>query len=512
MSPAAGQGSLPFLYSDFHGGLNTLQAPYLLTDNEARDLSNVQGTTAGAIVKRNGLVTLASPSNTFTSLFPLESLGTLYLIGADSGAIYSVTSGGTVTSIKSSLSNARWEFCSAPVVSGQGPLFGMNGTDTPQQWTGSGSAANWTNASGAVAVPNGKYCLYANNQVFVAGVAANPSRVYWSAIADPTNWDPASLTGAGFMDFDPNDGQAITGLGRVGPYILVCKARKLWLLVDAATATARRLSDNVGCVAHRSIASGPEGTFFLSEDRGVYVTNGSKLTPISDKILPTVNGVSGTFKAQAAATLFNGHYHLSLPLSSSSNDTVLDYDTLLGSWWKHSFGSNQFAIWHPSGTAGLYSAKGTAAIVDQCFAANTFQDNGTNFTWTWRGPWQSPTFYRRRRFPTPYFRKRLRQVRFDGSGTVDFSIAKDFAGLETLVRANALAAASGGTFGASDGSVYGAVDGSMFGAASVQRTKILGGLGVANAFSIVFSATSNTADTVFSYTLLITDRRDLIVA
>ena len=515
-SGVLGTGTLPVPFQDFSGGLNTLAAPYLVTPNEARDLQNVQGTTAGAIVKRNGLVTFASPSSTFTSLFPLESISPVVLIGADASKLYSVSTSGTVTQIASGLSNSRWEFVSAPVVGGMGPLYGMNGTDTPQQWTGSGSTANWTAAHGTV--PNGKYLVYANNQVFASGVTTSPSRVYWSGLADPTDWDPANLAGAGFEDFDPNDGQAITGLGRVGPYVIVFKPRKTWVLIDSSTGQNRRLSENIGCVAHRSIASGPEGTYFLSEDRGVYLTDGTHLTPISDKIQPTLDLVSPALRSQAAATYFDAHYYLSVSMGGSTNDTVFDFDAKLSdgaklpSWWKHTFGSNQFAIWHPSaGNAQLYSAKATSAVVDQCFVPGVTTDNGTPFTWVWRGSWQSPVFFRHKAYPAAWFRKNLRQLRLQGSGTVDVSLAKDFAGLETLVASNVLAQSSTGTFGAADGTVFGASDGTVFGGASIVSQKLFS-LGTANAFSVVFSATSTTQDLVVLYIMLLAYRRDLVVS
>src|SRR6185312_10313581 len=157
--------SVPLPFTDFHAGLNTRDAPYLLTQNMARDLNNLQGTAAGALVKRAGFATLASPASTLTSLFALESTTTPFLVGAGGTSLYSVKADGTVTAIKTGLtSGLHWEFVSAPVVSAQGPLFGMNGTDTPQQWSGTGSTGNWTNASGAVAVPNGTYMAYNQNQ------------------------------------------------------------------------------------------------------------------------------------------------------------------------------------------------------------------------------------------------------------------------------------------------------------------------------------------------------------
>jgi hypothetical protein len=273
------------------------------------------------------------------------------------------------------------------------------------------------------------------------------------------------------------------------------------------------ISNNIGISAHRSIATGAEGTYFLAEDRGVFVTNGSKLTPISDKIRPSLDAITAGQRSQACGTYFGEHYYLSVSTDANpGNDATFDYDATLGSWWKHSFASSQFSIWHPSGAgtqAQLYSAKATAAIVDQCLVSGVFTDNGAAMTWVWRGPWQSPSFYRRRRFPTPYFRKRLRQVRAQGSGTVDFSIARDFAGLETLVEANIFGSAPGGTFGGADGTIFGAMDGSIFGGTSVQNARIFG-QGVANAFSLVFGSTSTTQDEVFTYMLALTDRRDMV--
>ena len=502
--------AVPLYYTDFSAGLNTKDAPYLLDEGlgplPCRDVLNVQGSQAGAIAKRNGLVTLATPPAPPLSLYAFEVPNPPRLVVVAGGQVYSCDTNGNLVSLKAGLNpNLRWEFASAPIIGAQGPLYGLNGTDAPQTWDGAaGATSNWVATTGAV--PNGKYCIFANNQLFIAGTAAFPSRVYWSAINDPTSWDPAALTGAGFQDFDPRDGQAITAIGRVGPYVLIAKPRKLWVLVDPATATTRQISDSIGCVAHRSLAAGPEGTFFLSEDRGVYITNGTSLTPISDGVQPTIDAARALLPL-AAGAYFSGHYYLSLALAGGvTNDSVLDYDTTRPAWWRHSFGSNQFAVWHVNNIANLYSAKSTAGIVDQCFVPGVTTDNGQMFPWIWRGPWQSPSFYRRRLFPTPYYRKRLRQVRLDGVGTVDFSLAKDFATVESLIRGNIL-----GTPVVTDtwaGNVSGwATDGPWAGGPGVLRGRAYT-LGVANAFSVVFGATSNTQDAVTSYVLMMQDRKD----
>lgn len=504
--------TLPAFYIDFHGGLNTKDQPYLLTDNQARDVNNIQPSRTGAIVKRNGLVTFATLSAIANSLYAFEYPSSTVLVAVVNGQIVKISTAGVQATLKSGLNaSARWEFASAVPIGAQGPLYMMNGIDAPQTWDGAaGATSNFVPTTGVV--PNGKFCLYAFNQLFVAGTASNPSRVYWSAIGDPTSFDPAALTGAGFQDFDARDGQSITALGRVGPYVLVAKPRKLWVIADTAAPTTRQISDSIGCVAHRSLAQGPDGTFFLSEDRGVYLTNGSSLKPVSDLIQPTIDQ-GGPTLSQAASIYFAGHYYLSAQLLGSGfNDTVLDYDTTMGSWWKHSFGSNQFAVWHINNVAALYSAKGADKIVDQCFVAGTLFDNGNQFPWAWRGPWQSPSWTPRHRRvgPTPYYRKRLRQIRITGAGTVDVSLAKDFAITESLVRANFLGTAPVADTWANPASNWAADSAPWAGGGAITRNRAHS-LGVADAFSIVFSALSSTADSVTSYTLMLEDRKDQVV-
>jgi hypothetical protein len=276
--------------------------------------------------------------------------------------------------------------------------------------------------------------------------------------------------------------------------VLVGKRRKLWVIIDPEAPNVRQISSSVGIASHRSIANAPEGTYFLAED-GVYLTNGSTLKRLSDPIRPLLDAIARVNLGNCAGAYYNGHYYLSIPSGVPGNvlKLTLDYDTVLGSWWKHDFGMNQFANWHPYGTGfavpGLYGTNAQAPIVSQCFVPGYLQDDDTNhvahnFTWAWRGPWQSPSFYRRRLYPSTWYRKRLRQIRIEGFGTVDYSLCKDFITTETVIRANCLT-----------------------GASPVPEADIFS-LGVARAFSQVFSATSNTQDEVLGYTLALTDRVD----
>src|SRR5262252_7276221 len=102
--------TLPAVYRDFHTGLNTRDSPWLLQDSDSRDCQNVLASTAGAIVKRQGLSTfVGSGIGVPTSLYALEALSPSVLIVASGTSLYAISEGGAVTTIKTGLTNnARW--------------------------------------------------------------------------------------------------------------------------------------------------------------------------------------------------------------------------------------------------------------------------------------------------------------------------------------------------------------------------------------------------------------------
>jgi hypothetical protein len=109
-------------------------------------------------------------------------------------------------------------------------------------------------------------------------------------------------------------------------------------------------------------------------------------------------------------------------------------------------------------------------------------------------------------YPSTWYRKRLRQIRLEGFGTVDYYLAKDFVTTEALIRQNIFPGTLQGltTFGGPG--VFGGA-GTFGGGGPVGRADFFS-LGVAHAFSQVFSATSSTQDMLLAYTLALTDRVD----
>lgn len=77
--------------------------------------------------------------------------------------------------------------------------------DVPKRWDGSAGTAS--NVGGTP--PQFAFMVKHKNRMFAAGVASQPSRLYYSVDLDPNSWVAA---GSGSIDIDPDDGDRITGL------------------------------------------------------------------------------------------------------------------------------------------------------------------------------------------------------------------------------------------------------------------------------------------------------------
>jgi hypothetical protein len=425
----------PITYRDYSGGRNTQNAPYLLSEEECRDDLNVHTSLSGDIEKRTGFVTLSGSTLTGApingksvhSLFAANAAAAKTLVGVSSTSttdtIFKMTTAGVASALKTGMTaNTRWYWAQAEVNAGEGPIFGMNGVDTPQRWNGSAaSTSEWKATTGTVPA-KGKYLFYFNERLW----CAEGSRLWYSGLTgsspDPMSWDANN-----YVDLDPNDGQEITGINAVGSYLIVTKSRKTYRIYDLITGANQAISSEIGCVSHRSMVSTPAGLLFLSEDQGVCQTDGSSVKPFSDQIQPDLREVlkSPTTMVQAAGTLLGRRYFLSVSLEGTRNDHTLEYDLIKQSWWLHSCAANQFALADPAGTPVLYSADATtSARVSKAFVEGIFEDNGASYKAFWTSPWYA--WGVGGGGLDPHINKRINEIRTDGVGTWEAYIASDF--------------------------------------------------------------------------------------
>jgi hypothetical protein len=477
--------------ADFRGGLNS-ESNFALGANQARDLSNVQGTIGGAIVKRGGMQAFAAPAAEPKSLGIFKAAsGSYKLVGSTgSSSFFEVSSAGTVTTHSGLVTSGGFFESTLVPESAQGPLIIATGANQVGAWTGTGNVTAFASdpAGGvltAADTPSVDHVTWHANRLWLAKTYATLEGSY-GTLPDPASalmWSeigaPYTLPTANVVVFDPLDGDSIMGLGKHGPYLVVLKRHKTFIVYDTDTGANRRISDSIGCCARRTVVETPHGLVFLS-DQGVYRLGGETLTRISDPIQTLLNAIPASLRSLCSATYFDDHYYLSIGASGSSDfDITLDYDFKLGSWWKHTVGANQWASLPFSSTSELFAACSDASAIRKAFVAGVYQDNAANFTVSWKAPFEA--------MGAPHLRKRLRSLTVEGVGSPTIKLATNF------------------DHNASDETSLGSVTLGTTTTGPAQQT--LNSLGVARSFSPVVSHAANEAFELDAYTLMWQPRR-----
>lgn len=242
---------------DFRGGLNTTQSSLAIKDSEAQALANVyldqKGiTTRGGQKKRNPTA-IGGGSADVNNVFEYKkSDGTDYCVGFSSTTgYYSTDKCVSFTAFVSTLTAAYDMNC----VPFQDRLYCVNGTDTSFYFNG-------TNDVGVSGLPVGKYIRAYQNRLWLAGVSGNLSRLYYSDVGDGDSWD----TTLQYIDFNPEDGDVITGIGPPAFEVLPVYKRYSSFVTQGTKAdnyTPVIINSNIGARYHRSIKN------FLAKSRNI---------------------------------------------------------------------------------------------------------------------------------------------------------------------------------------------------------------------------------------------------
>jgi hypothetical protein len=108
---------------------------------------------------------------------------------------------------------------------------------------------------------------------------------------------------------------------------------------DLSNASVRLLTNEVGCLARKSIVQVGNRVLFLS-DNGIYSTEfideynlRGTGTPLSESINSTVQRINKNHSSKAVAVYFDNRYYISVPLDDSTeNNAILVYNFLNQQW------------------------------------------------------------------------------------------------------------------------------------------------------------------------------------
>lgn len=334
----------PFGYS---GGLNTKAGPFTLPKDQMSASQNVN-VLYGVLKKINGSSALNTVAlNSGASIIGLADWQTesqsRYLIIIAGSKIYQalnfnsspsdITGGATITAGN----NNQHTFASLNNILA---ICGGTTPDTPLQWTGSG---NVTSLAGSP--PTGNLVTTANNFMFISGVAATPSRIFWSNVSDPGTWSAANN-----LDFRKSDGDIITAIAPLNYNLIIFKRRSTGILYTqtntvsgiATLGPLTQINLNIGCAGSQAWDILPDGRIVVfGSDSHLYIFDGSTFEDISDpplpssNIQPTLDNINITRIPYACVKVYPAKRQVWLAASTGSNttnDSIFIYDYELKAW------------------------------------------------------------------------------------------------------------------------------------------------------------------------------------
>lgn len=280
-------------------------------------------------------------------------------------------------------------------------IFGLNQSEV-FDWDGTTFTKN---RSG---VPLGNFAQWFHNYLFVAATTANPNRLFFSNLGDPTTFDAAN-----YVDVNPGDSDSCQGLGMLQDELFFFKRNTIWSITGwsgttfAATTVATQNTNvrlfGYGCVAPGSIISVGNDIYFLSFLSGTPQIRSLKKTQfaqtlgggiISYDITGTMETINKTYMGNTVG-VFDGRYcrWAITTGAATTNNKLIVLDTwgirkvkgvTIYPWTTESQKNASFmTVSTLSGSAITYYATTslTSGLVYK-FDSSIYTDEGTNITMT----------------------------------------------------------------------------------------------------------------------------------
>jgi len=397
------------------GGLITNLPSHIISRAGSPDAQNFDPSIEGGLSKRAGFVKFstvnASATGTYiTGLFAgTQNNGTTNVFASEGTKLWKVSTSTswtecgnaagsplTLTSnepVDMTIMDNVYIFClvagpfrwDGTTTAGAGPYPALVdlGTDAPNQAI----------VAGATLVEAHK------NRTWVSGRSADPSKVYWSAMSDPTTWiADATSPNAGHDAVFKDDGMTINGLKSNGDVLFVSKLSPGntegciygFFGDDPFSSVIRRVS-HFGAVSQRAMLAF-DGVMIVADTRGIHSLSAKGVALLSRDVQDLYEAIPN--KHTIVATRYKNQIWFAYDSTGNSiNDSVLVLDINRGRWSRYTGNGNiSRAAVHPNGALLTGSMSGSQVINSQMVGTN---DDGAAIDFYWSTPdldWGS--FYR----------------------------------------------------------------------------------------------------------------------
>lgn len=385
-------------FKDFKG-LN-LDDPLSINDNELATCLNFDVNDSGNLIKRAGLSLLQNGDDLTGNVLLLGRFRTtaidVLIAYADTNKIYFSSGGDAWTEIDGfDTSVATWG------VQYRDKFYIITSGAGIYVWTGTGDLAAIAGS------PSGITGIVHKDRLFVSTgflTSATSYRLYFSDIGDATDgFDATKWNSVNFIDVNPADGDNLTGLAIASDVLIVFKARStygLYVQGDGPSDwTVRNLNPIVGCYSPYSIAHVENLIYFTSSD-GVYATDGGSFRKISSELNAVFNlrfnsqggELANTMKFEIGVKWKNKYIvGIATGWDEDTSSAILRffvYYYKLGFWVEWSYAANVPKSWVDitdngfSGGPGIYSggSGGTVSVFEAGLIANHYKDGDVSYT------------------------------------------------------------------------------------------------------------------------------------
>ncbi len=399
------------------GGLNTATNAAIVNEQQLVIANNIVLISDGSRTTRYGQARFSGQLNSATSVVTLIkdfflSNGTQKTVVKSGTKYYADAAGdGTFVDITGSETISATAIVSTEVINNL--LIICSSTEAPYKYSQTGNIAALTGSP-----PNGRYVRYHFGRMWIAGVTANPHRLYFSQAFNPEEW----TVGAGYLDIDPDDGTK-GGITAIFPSyrgeLFVAKTSKLYKVTGSAPVTFKvePVTTSVGCISHNSVVAVQNDIIFASE-RGIMS-------------LETATNVRGDMSSSFLSADIHNQYHrikktrwenivaVFVPQlnsyifscsidSTTSNDYVYGLNIIFNQWYQWlSYTANSLAMIRDTSSrlrlmngdsAGYvnryneyestpYGDFGTTAIAYSIKTGAIYLNNKPHESWSYKGLW-----------------------------------------------------------------------------------------------------------------------------
>jgi hypothetical protein len=220
-----------------------------------------------------------------------------------------------------------------------------NGNVNVQKYTGTGSASDLDGTNAVKA----RFCMEYANRLFLADMylsgVRQPLTIAWSKENDPTNWTDST---AGQLDILETD-DYITGIARLGTYLLVCKRESLHLYARSGTATSPiyKVAERrgIGNIAPYSIVEFLWTVAFLGRD-DFYCMNGDQPESIGEAVRHRFFDLVGETEAQNVWGFVNPDEHEVMWFAKTTDygNIALCYNYVHREWYEYEFADEVLSV------------------------------------------------------------------------------------------------------------------------------------------------------------------------